>query len=58
MDKSLNKNVRVRLSLVDNSFAHENINKKYPMSVTDQGVEGEDFTHCLRNNTNTLSLTT
>lgn len=30
--------------------------KKHPMSLSDQGVEGEGFTHCL-SNTNTLSLT-
>ena len=33
------------------------IEKKHPMSVSDQGVEGEGFTHCL-SNSNTLSLTT
>ena len=33
------------------------IEKKHPMSVSDQGVEGEGFTHCLGDNTNTLSLT-
>ena len=32
------------------------IEKKHPMSVSDQGVEGEGFTHCL-SNPNTLSLT-
>lgn len=31
------------------------IEKKHPMSVSDQGVEGEGFTHCL-SNPNTLSL--
>lgn len=32
------------------------IEKKHPMLVSDQGVEGEGFTHCL-SNPNTLSLT-
>ena len=34
---SLNKNVRVGLSLVDNNFAHESISKKHPMLLVDQG---------------------
>lgn len=58
IDRTLNKNVRVGLSPVDNSFAHKNNSKKHPMSVSDQGVEGEGFTHCLSSNTNTLSLAT
>lgn len=57
IDRTLNINVRVGLSLVDNSFAHKNINKKHLMSLKDQGVEGDGFTHCL-SNSNTLSLTT
>ena len=32
------------------------IEKKHPMFVKNQGVEGEGFTHCLSNH-NTLSLT-
>ena len=55
MNKSLNKNVRVGLSLVDNNFAHENISKKHPMLLVDQGVEGNGFTHCL-GNSDILSL--
>ena len=56
MNKSLNKNVRVGLSLVDNNFAHESINKKHPILLVYQGVEGNSFTHCL-SNSDTLSLT-
>ena len=40
IDRNLNINVRVGLSLVDNSFDHKNINKKHLMSLKDQGVEG------------------
>ena len=41
MNKSLNKNVRVGLSLVDNSFTYESIRKKHPMLPVDRSVEGK-----------------
>ncbi len=48
MDKSLNKNVRVELSFVDNNFAHEE-HEQEASDVVDK-VQGDNtFVHCLSN---------
>ncbi len=44
MNKSLNKNVRVGLSRVDNNFAHESMSKKPPLLLVDQSVKDKGFT--------------